>query len=156
MPCKNQPFCKIFSLLESSVVMSPCYKHAQVKAVQFKNGGRKSLRWEKLFYCIKFALWTFDVWEIRFSVEIGEPSRGYNLEVFDAHFVLPHRGPIGIIKWKSHSLSLRKEILWRKSHAWTSAAHFGPTDDQSKTLCVCKIASGSKIMESAMSILEDT
>lgn len=32
---------------------------------------------------------------IRFSVEISEPSRGYILEVFDAHFVLPHRGPIG-------------------------------------------------------------
>ncbi|KAJ7394371.1 hypothetical protein OS493_000178 [Desmophyllum pertusum] len=32
---------------------------------------------------------------IRFSVEISEPSRGYILEVFDAHFVLPNLGPIG-------------------------------------------------------------
>ena len=63
IPCKNQPFCKSFSLLESSVVMSPCYKHAQVKAVQFKNGGRKSLGWKKLFYCMTFALCTFEVWE---------------------------------------------------------------------------------------------
>ena len=45
-------------------------------------------------------------------MEISEPSRGYILEVFDAHFVLPHRGPIGIIKRKSLSLiSSRKEIL---------------------------------------------
>lgn len=32
---------------------------------------------------------------IRYSVEISEPSRGYILEVFDAHFVLPNLGPIG-------------------------------------------------------------
>ncbi|KAK2570765.1 Homogentisate 1 [Acropora cervicornis] len=32
---------------------------------------------------------------MRFSVEIREPSRGYVLEVFDAHFVLPNLGPIG-------------------------------------------------------------
>ena len=32
---------------------------------------------------------------IRYSVEITEPSRGYILEVFDAHFVLPNLGPIG-------------------------------------------------------------
>ena len=32
---------------------------------------------------------------IRFSVEIEEPSRGYILEVFDNHFVLPSLGPIG-------------------------------------------------------------
>jgi len=29
-------------------------------------------------------------------VEIREPSRGYVLEVFDAHFVLPNLGPIGM------------------------------------------------------------
>lgn len=28
-------------------------------------------------------------------MEIREPSRGYILEVFDAHFVLPNLGPIG-------------------------------------------------------------
>ena len=28
-------------------------------------------------------------------MEITEPSRGYILEVFDAHFVLPNLGPIG-------------------------------------------------------------
>ena len=33
---------------------------------------------------------------MRFSVEIREPSRGYILEVFDAHFVLPNLGPIGM------------------------------------------------------------
>jgi homogentisate 1,2-dioxygenase len=32
---------------------------------------------------------------IRFSVEIDEPSRGYILEVFDNHFILPNLGPIG-------------------------------------------------------------
>lgn len=32
---------------------------------------------------------------IRFSVDIEEPSRGYILEVFDNHFVLPSLGPIG-------------------------------------------------------------
>ena len=40
-------------------------------------------------------------------MEISEPSRGYILEVFDAHFVLPHRGPIGI----KLTLGSRKEIL---------------------------------------------
>jgi len=34
---------------------------------------------------------------IRFSVDISEPSRGYILEVFDAHFVLPNLGLIGKI-----------------------------------------------------------
>lgn len=29
-------------------------------------------------------------------MEIREPSRGYVLEVFDAHFVLPNLGPIGM------------------------------------------------------------
>lgn len=33
---------------------------------------------------------------MRFSVEIREPSRGYVLEVFDSHFVLPNLGPIGM------------------------------------------------------------
>ena len=32
---------------------------------------------------------------IRFAIEIDEPSRGYVLEVFDNHFVLPSLGPIG-------------------------------------------------------------
>lgn len=32
---------------------------------------------------------------MRFSVEINEPSRGYILEVFGQHFVLPDLGPIG-------------------------------------------------------------
>ncbi|RWS23192.1 hypothetical protein B4U80_07070 [Leptotrombidium deliense] len=32
---------------------------------------------------------------MRFSVNIEEPSRGYILEVFDGHFVLPNLGPIG-------------------------------------------------------------
>lgn len=32
---------------------------------------------------------------MRFSVEVEEPSRGYILEVFDNHFVLPGLGPIG-------------------------------------------------------------
>jgi len=32
---------------------------------------------------------------IRFSVEIDEASRGYVLEVFDNHFILPNLGPIG-------------------------------------------------------------
>ena len=49
-------------------------------------------------------------------MEIREPSRGYILEVFDAHFVLPNLGPIGMgliiivdkiydyaIKWRSQS-----------------------------------------------------
>ena len=34
---------------------------------------------------------------IRFAVEIDEPSRGYILEVFDNHFVIPSLGPIGIL-----------------------------------------------------------
>ena len=29
-------------------------------------------------------------------MEISEPSRGYILEVFDAHFLLPNLGPIGM------------------------------------------------------------
>lgn len=32
---------------------------------------------------------------IRFSVEVSEDSRGYILEVFDGHFILPNLGPIG-------------------------------------------------------------
>lgn len=32
---------------------------------------------------------------MRFSVEVSGPSRGYVLEVYDAHFVLPSLGPIG-------------------------------------------------------------
>ncbi|CAH1799036.1 unnamed protein product, partial [Owenia fusiformis] len=32
---------------------------------------------------------------IRFSVNVEGPSRGYILEVFDAHFILPNLGPIG-------------------------------------------------------------
>jgi homogentisate 1,2-dioxygenase len=32
---------------------------------------------------------------MRFSIEIDEPSRGYILEVFDNHFILPTLGPIG-------------------------------------------------------------
>lgn len=32
---------------------------------------------------------------MRFSIDIEEPSRGYILEVFDNHFVLPNLGPIG-------------------------------------------------------------
>lgn len=32
---------------------------------------------------------------MRFCVEVEEPSRGYILEVFDNHFVLPNLGPIG-------------------------------------------------------------
>ncbi|XP_028412155.1 homogentisate 1,2-dioxygenase-like [Dendronephthya gigantea] len=32
---------------------------------------------------------------MRFSVDVTEPSRGYILEVFNAHFQLPNLGPIG-------------------------------------------------------------
>ena len=32
---------------------------------------------------------------IRFNVEVDGPSRGYILEVYDAHFQLPNLGPIG-------------------------------------------------------------
>jgi homogentisate 1,2-dioxygenase len=32
---------------------------------------------------------------IRFSVELDEPSRGYILEVYNRHFILPDLGPIG-------------------------------------------------------------
>ncbi|XP_064489375.1 homogentisate 1,2-dioxygenase-like [Ornithodoros turicata] len=32
---------------------------------------------------------------MRFSVEVSGPSRGYILEVYDNHFVLPYLGPIG-------------------------------------------------------------
>lgn len=32
---------------------------------------------------------------MRFKIEITEPSRGYVLEVFGRHFVLPDLGPIG-------------------------------------------------------------
>lgn len=32
---------------------------------------------------------------IRFAVDVDEPSRGYILEVYDNHFVLPNLGPIG-------------------------------------------------------------
>lgn len=32
---------------------------------------------------------------IRFAVQVTEPSRGYMLEVYDNHFVLPNLGPIG-------------------------------------------------------------
>lgn len=32
---------------------------------------------------------------MRFTVQVSEPSRGYILEVFGQHFVLPDLGPIG-------------------------------------------------------------
>lgn len=32
---------------------------------------------------------------IKFSIDVSQPSRGYILEVFDNHFVLPNLGPIG-------------------------------------------------------------
>jgi homogentisate 1,2-dioxygenase len=32
---------------------------------------------------------------IRFAVAVDGPTRGYILEVFDNHFVLPNLGPIG-------------------------------------------------------------
>ncbi|XP_022649728.1 homogentisate 1,2-dioxygenase-like [Varroa jacobsoni] len=32
---------------------------------------------------------------MRFSISVNGPSRGYVLEVYDGHFVLPHLGPIG-------------------------------------------------------------
>lgn len=32
---------------------------------------------------------------MKFSIDINGPSRGYILEVFDSHFVLPYLGPIG-------------------------------------------------------------
>ena len=32
---------------------------------------------------------------MKFSIEIEEASRGYILEVFDSHFMLPNLGPIG-------------------------------------------------------------
>ena len=32
---------------------------------------------------------------MRFSVQVSGPSRGYILEVYDGHFVLPSLGPIG-------------------------------------------------------------
>lgn len=32
---------------------------------------------------------------IRFSIDVDGPTRGYILEVYDNHFVLPHLGPIG-------------------------------------------------------------
>lgn len=32
---------------------------------------------------------------IRFTVDVQGPSRGYVLEVYDAHFILPNLGPIG-------------------------------------------------------------
>ena len=35
---------------------------------------------------------------MRFSVDVSESSRGYVLEVFDAHFSLPDLGPIGMMK----------------------------------------------------------
>ncbi|CAF0887890.1 unnamed protein product [Didymodactylos carnosus] len=34
---------------------------------------------------------------MRFSIDVDQPSRGYILEVFDNHFVLPNLGPIGDI-----------------------------------------------------------
>ena len=32
---------------------------------------------------------------MRFSVDVYGPSRGYILEVYDGHFILPNLGPIG-------------------------------------------------------------
>lgn len=32
---------------------------------------------------------------MKFSVDVDGPSRGYILEVYDNHFVLPNLGPIG-------------------------------------------------------------
>ena len=32
---------------------------------------------------------------MRFAVEVSGPSRGYVLEVYDNHFILPNLGPIG-------------------------------------------------------------
>ena len=32
---------------------------------------------------------------IRFTIELDEPSRGYILEVYNRHFILPDLGPIG-------------------------------------------------------------
>ena len=34
---------------------------------------------------------------MRFAVAVDGPSRGYVLEVYDSHFVLPNLGPIGTI-----------------------------------------------------------
>jgi homogentisate 1,2-dioxygenase len=34
---------------------------------------------------------------MRFSIDVDGPSRGYILEVYDTHFVLPNLGPIGKI-----------------------------------------------------------
>lgn len=32
---------------------------------------------------------------MRFSVDVEGPTRGYILEVYDTHFILPNLGPIG-------------------------------------------------------------
>ena len=36
---------------------------------------------------------------MRFSVDVNGSSRGYILEVYDGHFVLPDLGPIGIFSF---------------------------------------------------------
>ena len=38
---------------------------------------------------------------IRFSVMVDGPSRGYVLEVYDNHFVLPNLGPIGKLSFST-------------------------------------------------------
>lgn len=52
---------------------------------------------------ISLALFTYHFYSfvlqaqqgMRFSISVNGPSRGYVLEVYDGHFVLPHLGPIG-------------------------------------------------------------
>lgn len=53
---------------------------------------------------------------IKFSVDVSTNSRGYVLEVFDGHFVLPNLGPIG-----ANGLANAKHFL-------TPVAHFEDLD----------------------------
>jgi homogentisate 1,2-dioxygenase len=64
----------------------------------------------------EFGLLKVDVGEIvvvqqgmRFAVEVSGAARGYVLEVYDAHFVLPNLGPIG----QCHILNLHIFINYR-------------------------------------------
>lgn len=51
---------------------------------------------------------------IRFSVDVCEGSRGYILEVYDNHFVLPNLGPIG----KIYRLEIKYKNCKYVSNLW--------------------------------------
>ncbi|ODM97083.1 Homogentisate 1,2-dioxygenase [Orchesella cincta] len=50
---------------------------------------------------------------MRFAVDVSGPTRGYMLEVFGTHFVLPHLGPIGQMVSANQRLSFSPLLILR-------------------------------------------